>query len=210
MARRLPKNLNVAVKEIKKTKIGILARQRMRGDRQISAMPELEAAYLAGVIDSDGCICVHKIGDRRQLIVDVKQMDPQIVRYLGETYGATTQAVKKEGGLYYCGRLFRQRDQRYFLEKIRPYLKIKQGQAKLGLDFLDVHDEQREGWKEKCKKIGTKIARLNSGLHRERWDMTKSPNKIEDGKYTRRARFEDFKQVMDKDDRRKVLYPKKE
>lgn len=118
---------------------------------------DTEIAYMAGVIDSDGCIGVHvnwyhvKSGPHQnakqptyQPMVTLKQLDPEAIELFGEHFGCTYSVENPKGSKRpmnvwtvhsaKAGRVLR---------VLRPHLRIKTRQADLALELCDLNAAPR-------------------------------------------------------------------
>jgi hypothetical protein len=114
-------------------------------------MPYLESdlAYAAGVLDSDGCICVsrpRKTSSNKwnySITVAVQQVDDGIPLWLASTFGGkvTSKRQFKPGKIYrplyswylYC------KNASVFLQAILPYLKLKRYRAELAIKLQNLY-----------------------------------------------------------------------
>jgi len=101
---------------------------------------ETDWAYLGGLIDGEGCICISKPRSSysiHQLSVRVSNTDARLMIWLKDNFNGsiTTQHRKnKKHKDAYEWRVFA-KDSEYILENILPYLVIKKEQALLALDL---------------------------------------------------------------------------
>jgi hypothetical protein len=115
-----------------------------------------QIAYLAGVMDSDGCISISKaiktsrlsnrmVNPRYVLRITITNTSMDLMDWLSENFGGgrvskqRVKAIHKPtfDWLYDNGKAI------YILELVRPYLVVKRRQADLGIEFI-------KGW-EYCK-----------------------------------------------------------
>jgi len=103
-------------------------------------------SYLAGVIDSDGCIRIQKDFNTRSkhlkraknishsLHIDVTQKDGRIINYLYGTFGGRVgthkSGINKE--YYYYWKITSSKA-KYVLKRILPFLRYKKKQAEIGI-----------------------------------------------------------------------------
>ena len=91
-------------------------------------------AYLAGVVDSDGCISYY--AKRNQVRITVNQKDGRAIDYL---YGAFGGNVYKSKGPVYRWEIVGKRAQS-LLKRLIPFLRIKKHQAELSLQTQKMKD----------------------------------------------------------------------
>lgn len=105
-------------------------------------MPKLEElAYIAGIIDGEGCIGVYPNGKNHSLHVMVMMCDPEAIGEIYEHFGGTFSGYQGENAYVY--RIIMTGDRAYqFLKTIRRFLRVKAEQADWGMEF---HEECRTG-----------------------------------------------------------------
>lgn len=111
-----------------------------RADPQVlvPATEDAQFAYLAGIIDGEGSFQVS--AKSRSFGLAVSSIDECLPLWLHQTFaGSRTAAIAKTtaGNDVFRWFLTRQADLRYALERMRPYLVIKQKQADAMLVFLE-------------------------------------------------------------------------
>lgn len=110
-------------------------------------MKERDLAYLAGIIDSDGCIGMFKSragiqrikNPRYVLTVTVVNTSQELMNWLVEKIGGTYTArkrSKKEHKLTFSWR-YDNAKAALLLKDIRPYLIVKRQQADVGIELID-------------------------------------------------------------------------
>ena len=100
-------------------------------------------AYIAGLIDADGCIQIKRSSVRNNvnreysLTVLVNQVDGQAIDFLYGVFGGSVFMCVQNGlgCLPVCRWQIRGKQARKMLKKILPFLKIKRNQAELGIRF---------------------------------------------------------------------------
>jgi len=110
----------------------------------------IDLAYAAGIIDGEGYIGIHKRKRKLRyseslsysLEVSVVMVEKEIPDWLRLKFGGSVRKIlkRKERKDVWCWDIWAKKA-RDFLIIIRPYLKIKQNQADLGIKF------QEERWK---------------------------------------------------------------
>ena len=104
----------------------------------------IDLAYAAGIIDGEGCIQIIKgrkskygVHYHYTLVIRVAMADPEPILWLKQTFGGGLSYIKsyktREKGMYRWS--IGARKAKDFLNFISPYLKAKQGQADIALEF---------------------------------------------------------------------------
>lgn len=110
-------------------------------------LTESEIAYIAGVIDGEGCLQAYLKNDHLQLRVEVGSTCPELANWLREKVGGHVSSWqrrnKKERRIY----LWRVHTGLAvpLLERLLPYLIIKKRQAELFLELADTRKTPKEG-----------------------------------------------------------------
>ncbi len=100
-------------------------------------MIEQDKAYAAGVMDSDGCFHIlNRAGGRRmEAVVSVGMVYPDVLRWLQERWGGSTNKTKNGSwGFKYQWRIYGS-DLDRFLVDVSPYLILKDNRCSLLMDF---------------------------------------------------------------------------
>ena len=107
----------------------------------------VQAAYLAGIVDGEGCIFVSRYDrkDGRQteygLIVSIAQSNLAFIDYLHDLIGAGfTREVKNKTAAHHMDRYdlrITGKQAGEFLQAILPHLIIKKDQARLAIDLVN-------------------------------------------------------------------------
>ena len=106
----------------------------------------LEIAYAAGVIDSDGWITIFPSQSSYRVFLGLAQVEPQAIRLVCELFGGAVSLRKKtdpkrfSSKPIYTWRIEGKKAERALFELL-PYLRIKNAQARLALDYLRTADE---------------------------------------------------------------------
>lgn len=106
----------------------------------------LEIAYAAGVIDSDGWITISPSPSSYRIFVGLAQAEPQAVRLVSELFGGAVNLRKKSDPKRFSSRpmytwRIEGKSAKRALFELLPYLKIKNAQARLALDYYQTADE---------------------------------------------------------------------
>jgi len=102
---------------------------------------ELDAAYLAGLIDGEGAIQITVFryqyrGRRHSLAVTIATTDIEALGEIGAHWGRKSQRVAgRDGARDYVRIAWRTREAAELLRRIRPYLRLKAKHADLALEF---------------------------------------------------------------------------
>lgn len=108
---------------------------------------ETDKAYIAGIIDGEGCIllCEHQRLARRgrtpviMPTISVVMNDPQSIKFMGERYRGRVKEYSRPGKRnYYRFDVAARKEVSEFLRDIYPYLTVKKRQADIMLDFLEL------------------------------------------------------------------------
>lgn len=122
----------------------------------VKLSPEL-AAYIAGLIDGEGCICIYKVDRRGKLQYNLNiavKMGGDFLGALasevglGTYYHNITRNRKPDHWKHIHEWRWPQADARCLLPQIRPYLRHKAAQADLALTFLALpwkHTTEQKG-----------------------------------------------------------------
>lgn len=98
---------------------------------------ETDLAYIAGIIDGEGCIGVYKTAKNcNQLHVMVKMCDPEAVGAINDHFGSVCSGYVGENCYVYRVILTGQRAYD-FLVSIRKYLRVKAEQADWAIEFFE-------------------------------------------------------------------------
>ncbi len=105
----------------------------------MSSWTDTDLAYFAGIIDGEGCFCLHKSGDRAVFGADlsVGNTDPRLVHWIQARFGGRIlrrQFADKRCKVFYHWRLA-SRDLDAVTLAVLPYLVIKRDQAELMLAY---------------------------------------------------------------------------
>lgn len=134
-------------------------------------MKETDIAYLAGIIDSDGCIGIQKYSNCNayRVILTVVQRDLALVEYLYSTFTGSVNIVKGSVGnkRFYFRWVVTDKKAMEVLGKCLPYLKLKQSQAYLAQQLFEL---KKSGVKDvnKQRELFLKNKSLNSPATTER------------------------------------------
>lgn len=103
-------------------------------------LSETDKAYLAGIIDGEGCITVWKSGryDNRVVTVAVAMNDKQAVDLLYEAFGGCLFHIKKQNPKWNDSWRWavKSRRAKVVLEALLPYLRVKTRQAEAALELI--------------------------------------------------------------------------
>lgn len=136
---------------------------RKRESKDIK-LTETQKAYIAGVIDGEGCICLYKSNSRHILCVSFTSTDKRLIAYLSKLLDWNFAYTKPKNRIWKTSYRLQAMDSRSerALKDILPYLIIKREQAELALRF-------RETYKIKYPK--------RKGIPKNIWDLRESQEK---------------------------------
>jgi len=108
-------------------------------------LPEFanDIGYLAGILDGEGTICIHK-GKRQQVIVSVANTDSGLMQWLSKIGGvvAKRKPCKLSKKQPYVWTICARRDAEAVLRLLSPFLKIKRVKALRALRALESYKDQ--------------------------------------------------------------------
>lgn len=124
---------------------------------EITIHAETDKAYLAGILDGDGCICIspkrRSKGDKvyivNYLYVFISNSNPKLMEWLKSIGGSVVELKPGAGALKRTGPVFswsisaRQAGQ--FLTQVVPYLIIKKEQAEAAIYFQSLRKPHGKG-----------------------------------------------------------------
>lgn len=97
-------------------------------------------AYLAGIVDGEGCISAVSIRSLRFPRLTITQADVQFLTDLYEVFKVGRLNLKRVQGLPNCllvWNIRKNNDLRWILKGVIPYLRLKKLQAKIALKLCD-------------------------------------------------------------------------
>ena len=106
-------------------------------------MKNTDLAYVAGIIDGEGCIYIEhgKKGKSIQLSVSVGSSDRWLCEFLKFSFGGCLYEMKSK--TLPCWKWeIRTRQAGQFLEDISPYLRLKKPQAEIAIKFQRARHQQ--------------------------------------------------------------------
>ena len=99
-------------------------------------LPDTERAYIAGLIDGEGCIS--GVIDRLRLTVSVQMCEPAAVKMLHRYYGGSCWKYfprAEKNRVVWCWKGYGISNEK-ILQDIEPFIKVKYKQVQLGLAFM--------------------------------------------------------------------------
>ncbi len=122
-------------------------------------MNKLTAAYIAGFVDGEGCIGVNRVkaktvksngGYTYKVRLRVSNTNKEIIEWLYKSFGGSFYVSRRENNLNKNHKVaydwaIADQKAKIFLEKIKPYLKIKKEQAEIAIKVAKLKDRQRSG-----------------------------------------------------------------
>lgn len=105
--------------------------------------PDAQRAYLAGFMDGDGSIRVHRGPDHHTFVLSVGQNEPEVLELYKERYGGQVAYRRPSGPRRgsYDWRTSGVKGMRA-LQDLLPFLQVKRGQAELAVWFQSI----KSGW----------------------------------------------------------------
>jgi hypothetical protein len=116
-------------------------------------LSDVERAYIAGIIDGEGCISPQFRHGRVHVKVEVRNTNLNLIKWLlsktglGHVYTAKNRANWKQT---YSWEVFRFAEVRAILKVVQPFLIVKRKQAELTLKILEIREQQ---WKKALESI---------------------------------------------------------
>jgi hypothetical protein len=96
----------------------------------------MDTAYAAGIVDADGCIMVVKYQKAAAVQVEITNTFIPLLEEIQAAWGGTVVVRNSRGNGLRCGGLRITGDEAIvLLEAIRPYLRVKEVEAWLALEF---------------------------------------------------------------------------
>lgn len=130
-----------------------------------------DLAYIAGVIDSDGCISIGRNAKRYKPIVQITQVQPEAINFVNKIFGGSYKIEKRLSHKdIYKWRIQSRKNLGIFLEAIIPFLKIKREQAKIVIEYCNIRSKSIE-------KNGGNSHSTYSGIEKIMYEKNKSLNK---------------------------------
>jgi hypothetical protein len=113
-------------------------------------MKNTDKAYLAGIIDSDGCISIQKYSNcgSYRVILTVVQRDMGLIEYLYSIFGCSVNVVsvnRKYGKQFYLRWVATDKKAHQLLKLIFPYLRLKRKQAELAIALYRAKLRNKKG-----------------------------------------------------------------
>ena len=139
----------------------------------MTQLTEVQAAYLAGLFDGEGCITVDTTKDR--LIISIGGNDPRVAGAFKEVFGGSVLTQENPNRQHF-GFKWRAAGKRAgaILSILEPHLKVKKSQARLGVAVAGLTglpgkhlSPLHSGWKPLRVRILRKIQYLNQ--HPPKW-----------------------------------------
>lgn len=128
-------------------------------------MQETDLAYIAGIVDGEGCIRIKRTKPYRHLtgrqnaayhaVVQIRMVDEDAIRFIAESLGGWYYVEKPhsaKGRPLFCYSVSNAAAERV-LRTLRPYLRVKAEQADV---VLALRALQAEGHKHRTKVTGTR------------------------------------------------------
>lgn len=125
-------------------------------------MKDTELAYIAGLFDGDGCVCIlkEKQGKYRLLRIEasIQNTDLDVIEYLKSCFGGRVWHRKLPSGKTFGAWALSCRKAVEFLEKIGPFLRIKKDRAILATKIYSITSLEKRGTRRNGKGQFQKIS----------------------------------------------------
>lgn len=98
---------------------------------------ESDIAYVAGIIDGEGCIGIYRASRARSghsLLIKVSMTEPHAIQLLIDSFGARANPYTNKFGVVYRAVYTGERAYK-FLQLIVKYLRVKRAQAEAAMEF---------------------------------------------------------------------------
>lgn len=130
-------------------------------------MTELEKAYLAGLVEADGCFYLGMTTSKKKdnsykykfsARIDISSCSEDLMKWLSNLIGVGHRKVetisRRPNALIYRWVMYNQKDVSRFINAVRPYLVHKQKEADLLLEFIEIRGQFPNVRDEKGRLIG--------------------------------------------------------
>lgn len=127
-------------------------------------MSKLTAAYVAGLIDGEGCLEIQKKDTKYQARIRICMTDEKMIKWLQESFGGYFETRKFNNDAWkdaYGWTIKNNIMVKPFIEKICPYLKLKKPQAEIIKEFLKTFNSKS------YNEIRHNLQNNGIGIHRE-------------------------------------------
>lgn len=114
-------------------------------ERNEQGLNELDRAYLAGVIDADGCIGIYRNGTGTKLVLQISSSSTKLMNWLQARLRKNVITYQPQSPKRQLVRnwVIRGSEAKVVLAQVFPYLVIKSKQAKLALEYPIYGEGQR-------------------------------------------------------------------
>lgn len=119
-------------------------------------------AYMAGILDGEGCIFIHKLKDngKNKPVIILEITNKEVIEWIHERFGGSMGFRKKRKEHWkdsYSWGLYVQLEIQIFLEKVFPFMIVKKKQASIMLFFLTRdYTDNGDGYFEQMKEVNKK------------------------------------------------------
>jgi hypothetical protein len=108
-------------------------------------MKERRNAYMAGLMDTDGCLgiyCENSGHLKYSWHISFTNKDKSVVKWISKTFGGNFRKVEKDVGIYWTWKPQGAQHALRFLKQIYPFLTIKQREADLIFQYLSLEGQR--------------------------------------------------------------------
>jgi len=121
-------------------------------------LQERDLAYIAGIFDGEGCVCILKENQRKYTLfrieASIQNTDLALVEYLKTCFGGYVGFRKLSSGKMFAKWCLSCKSAVEFLEKIKPFLRIKKRQAELASEIYSITNlKKRSGIRDEKGRI---------------------------------------------------------
>lgn len=112
-------------------------------------LPEAEIAYIAGILDAEGCFEIYKMSNSRGYCLQLayRKTDYATLKYIGDIFRGRVRPAKmsSKNKLKVWLLLLTSKKAYYTLKHIYPFLIIKKRAAKICIDFFELYWRPNSG-----------------------------------------------------------------
>lgn len=135
-------------------------------------MKKTDLAYIAGIIDGDGCIFtnLHRSTKHYEVGISIQMIDEAPIHFIYSLFGGNISSyIETDNGRTVYRLQFKNYKAEPLLQAIKPYLLIKKSRAEIAIRMLNLHPKRRHytPMERFLQEIDAKeIRRLNQHCHK--------------------------------------------